>query len=276
MEQGLGQLSRYLSRSSVQPRAQWGETGLVSVSWLRVGLGAQDVLGGVEGGPLPTMAALLSSPAVREEAMINSFARLERPQIRSIWASVEPTSLYLPVDLARMPYAHPCVMVTRDSGQTRARQFQVMDDQILLNLHVKFLCGGNKQPWFIRDELSGVFPIWQQPALHLRVLFFLLWGVWRCGHWSAGLWGLDMGNSSLVGKEERAKRERREVWLGVYIVPDDSTAPCPDLSCVYIATLLVWDLLSLLLSSTSLPPSSLPSPPLPVPPPLLHPLSLFF
>lgn len=56
----------------------------------------------------------------------------------------EPTSPGLPVDLVCTPYAHPCVIVTRDSGQIRARQFRVMDDQILLNLHAKFLCGGNK------------------------------------------------------------------------------------------------------------------------------------
>lgn len=87
---------------------------------------------------------MLSSPAVREEAMIASFACFERAQIRTIWASVELTSLYLPIDLARTPYAHPFVMVTRDLGQTRARQFWVMDDQIRLNLHVKFLRGGNK------------------------------------------------------------------------------------------------------------------------------------
>lgn len=87
---------------------------------------------------------MLSSPAVQEESMIISFACLERSQIRSIWASSEPTSPGLPVDLARTPCAHPCVIVTRDSGQTQAHQFRVMDDQILLNLHVKFLCGGNK------------------------------------------------------------------------------------------------------------------------------------
>lgn len=57
-------------------------------------------MGGWEGEPAPPRTAVLSSPAVREEAMIASFTCLERAQIRTIWASVELTSLSLPIDLA--------------------------------------------------------------------------------------------------------------------------------------------------------------------------------
>lgn len=199
---------------------------------------------------------MLSSPAVWEESMIISFACLERSQIRSIWTSAEPTSLGLPVDLARTPYAHPCVIVTGDLGQTQARQFREIDDQILLNLHVKFLCRGNKSPQFIRDKLLE--PLFDRAAASPSFASSEL-PTLRYSYWSPGYRDWPWGIHCLLGKRTKM-REKTCGWLRT--IPDDSMVP---VLTQFVSELGLWtNFASLGLShhsSSSSPPFPPPHPP---------------